>query len=100
VPEPNINQVVVFEDYFVVGLCMPPHPALAFRLLHLAVASRPQRSLQSTVSFHSSRRRSRLVTKPLVLNSGVLLFIRAVYGDGAKLMPMITNKWSTGWTKA
>jgi hypothetical protein len=41
VPEPNINQVVVFEDYFVVGLCMPPHPALAFRLLHLAVASRP-----------------------------------------------------------
>jgi hypothetical protein len=29
VPEPRANEVVVFEDFFIVGLHMPPHLALA-----------------------------------------------------------------------
>jgi hypothetical protein len=33
VPEPDSNEVVVYEDFFVAGLCMPPHPALADILL-------------------------------------------------------------------
>jgi hypothetical protein len=33
-PKPNNNKVVVYEDFFIAGLCMPPHPALANILLH------------------------------------------------------------------
>jgi hypothetical protein len=34
VPEPHADEAVVFEDFFVVGLRMPPHPALTNILLH------------------------------------------------------------------
>jgi hypothetical protein len=34
VPEPNNDDVVVYEDFFDTGLCMSPHPALAEILLH------------------------------------------------------------------
>jgi hypothetical protein len=34
VPEPNGDEAVVYEDFFIIGLCMPPHPALANILLH------------------------------------------------------------------
>jgi hypothetical protein len=30
--EPNNDEVVVFEELFVTGLCMPPHSALAGHL--------------------------------------------------------------------
>jgi hypothetical protein len=33
-PEPDNNKVVVYEDFFVAGLRLPPHPALADILLH------------------------------------------------------------------
>jgi hypothetical protein len=29
VPEPNPDEVVVFEEFFTTGLRMPPHPVLA-----------------------------------------------------------------------
>jgi hypothetical protein len=32
--EPDDDEAMVYEDFFVVGLCMPPHPALADILLH------------------------------------------------------------------
>jgi hypothetical protein len=32
--EPRDDEAVVFEDFFVARLCMPPHPALADILLH------------------------------------------------------------------
>jgi hypothetical protein len=28
VPDPHENEAAVFEDFFVAGLCMPPHPVL------------------------------------------------------------------------
>jgi hypothetical protein len=34
VPEPNNDEAMVYEDFFVVGLCMPPYPAMADILLH------------------------------------------------------------------
>jgi hypothetical protein len=34
VPEPNNYEAVVYKDFFVPGLHMPPHPALANILLH------------------------------------------------------------------
>jgi hypothetical protein len=34
VPEPNGDKAMVYEDFFVTGLHMPPHPALADILLH------------------------------------------------------------------
>jgi hypothetical protein len=33
VPEPDNDKAVVYEDFFVAGLRMPPHPALANILL-------------------------------------------------------------------
>jgi hypothetical protein len=32
--EPNSDEAMVYEDFFVAGFCMPPHPALADILLH------------------------------------------------------------------
>jgi hypothetical protein len=34
VPEPRDNEAIVYEDFFVAGLRMPPHPALGDILLH------------------------------------------------------------------
>jgi hypothetical protein len=34
VPESDDDEAVVYEDFFVAGLRMPPHPALADILLH------------------------------------------------------------------
>jgi hypothetical protein len=33
-PELNNDEAMVYEDFFVTGLRMPPHPALADILLH------------------------------------------------------------------
>jgi hypothetical protein len=35
VPEPDNDEAMVYEDFFVAGLCMPLHLALADILLHL-----------------------------------------------------------------
>jgi hypothetical protein len=32
--EPNGDEAIVYEDFFITGLHMPPHPALADILLH------------------------------------------------------------------
>jgi hypothetical protein len=37
VPEPNPDEVVVFEEFFTPGLRMPPHPVLADILLKFQV---------------------------------------------------------------
>jgi hypothetical protein len=37
VPKPNTDEVVVFEEFFVVGLRMPPHPAFTKILLKFQV---------------------------------------------------------------
>jgi hypothetical protein len=34
VQEPNGDETMVYEDFFIIGLGMPPHPALADILLH------------------------------------------------------------------
>jgi hypothetical protein len=36
-PEPDDDEVVVYDDFFVTGLRMPPHPALAYILLYFQV---------------------------------------------------------------
>jgi hypothetical protein len=36
-PEPNDDEAIFFEDFFVADLCMPPHPALADVLLKFQV---------------------------------------------------------------
>jgi hypothetical protein len=37
VPEPDEDEVIVYEDFFVAGLCLPPHPALGDILLSFQV---------------------------------------------------------------
>jgi hypothetical protein len=34
IPEPDNNEAIVYEDFFITGLHMPPHPTLADILLH------------------------------------------------------------------
>jgi hypothetical protein len=34
VPEPDNDEAVIYEDFFVAGLCMPSHPALGDIMLH------------------------------------------------------------------
>jgi hypothetical protein len=34
VPEPDNDEAIVYEVFFVIGLCMPPHPALTDILLY------------------------------------------------------------------
>jgi hypothetical protein len=34
VPKTNGDEAIVYEDFFIAGLCMPPHPALVDILLH------------------------------------------------------------------
>jgi hypothetical protein len=33
VPEPRVDEAVLFEEFFTAGLSMPPHPVLAAILL-------------------------------------------------------------------
>jgi hypothetical protein len=33
VPEPNTDEAIIFKEFFVVGLWMPPHPAFTEILL-------------------------------------------------------------------
>jgi hypothetical protein len=37
IPEPDDDEAVVYEDFFVASLRMPPHPALGDILLHFQV---------------------------------------------------------------
>jgi hypothetical protein len=34
VPEPNGDEAIIYKDFFIAGLHMPSHPALADILLH------------------------------------------------------------------
>jgi hypothetical protein len=37
IPEPHLDEVVIFEEFFTAGLRMPPHPVLADILLKFQI---------------------------------------------------------------
>jgi hypothetical protein len=123
VSEPNSNEAIVYEDFFVAGLRMPPHPALVDILLKFQVQLHqlmPNVIVQlskyfwATCNFGSVPEGNVFVKqyelhykpKKVETNDGELM---AQYGylnfhakrDGEpKLSLTIKNKWSLGWTKS
>jgi hypothetical protein len=123
VPEPDNDEVIVYEDFFIAGLRMPPHPAQADILLqfqaqlhHLtpnAIAQLLKHFLEignfgRVPSGNAFVKQYELHYQPKTLETpegdqiaqyGCLNF-RANRDGRPKLTFAIKNKWSLGWTKS
>jgi hypothetical protein len=123
VPEPDNNEVVVYEDFFVAGLCMTLHLALADILLHFqgqlhelttkAIAQLSKYfcivgSFGGVPSGNAFAKWCELHYQPKTVQTpegdriaqyGCLNFHAKRYGS-PKVSFAITNKWSSGWTKS
>jgi hypothetical protein len=121
--ESDDDKIVVYEDFFVAGLRMPPHPALTDILLHFqaqlhqltpnaiahlskyfwAVGSFegvPSRG--AFVKLYELHYQLKIVKTPegsRIVQYGCLNF-HAKRNDSMKLSLVIKNKWSSGWTKS
>jgi hypothetical protein len=123
VPEPNNDEAMVYEDFFVAGLCMPPHPALADILLHFQLQLHqltPNAIAQLSKYFwvvgcfggvslgslfakryelHDQPRTIETPKGDRITHYGCLNF--HTKRDGSpKFSLTIKNKWSAGWTKS
>jgi hypothetical protein len=122
VPEPNGDEAVVYEDFFITGLRMPPHLALADILLHFqaqlhllmpdAIMQLSKKiwavdSFGGVPSGNLFVKRYELHYQPKTMLTpegdqitqyGCLNF-NAKRDGGPKLSLTIKNKWSAGWTK-
>jgi hypothetical protein len=122
-PEPNKDNVVVFEDFFVAGLCMPPRYVLADILLKFQAQLHqltPNAIAQLSKYFwvvgsfggvsssdvfvkqyelHYQPKRIETKKGPLFVQYSCLNF-HAKRDGGSKLRITIKNKWSAGWMKA
>jgi hypothetical protein len=123
VPEPNTNEVIVFEEFFVAGLRMPPHLAFTEILLKFWVQlhqlipnaiAQMSKYFWAVLSFGGEpssdgfAKRYELHYQPKKVTAvgvkkfqqfGVINF-HGKRGDKAELAPATKNKWSAGWTKA
>jgi hypothetical protein len=122
-PEPNADEAVVYKDFFVIGLRMPPHPTLADILLHFQAQLHqlmPNTIAQLSKYFwaigsfggvpsgNSFTKRYELHYQPKTVETpegeriaqyGCLNF-HAKRDGGPKLSLTIKNKWLAGWTKS
>jgi hypothetical protein len=124
VSEPRIDEVVVFEDFFVAGLLMPLHLALVGILLKFQVQQHQLTSnmivklskffwdvmscggrpiVEVFVKHYELQYQQKKVKKSddetLIAQFGCIMFDPNWYGDRAKLTPVMKNKWSSGWVK-
>jgi hypothetical protein len=123
VPEPNNDEAIVFEEFFAVGLRMPPHPALMeilikfqVQLHQLTLNAIAQLSKHFWVVLSFSGEPSsdgfakhyelHYQPKKVAIDGfkkfhqfGIINF-HVKWGGEAGLTPAIKNKWSAGWTKA
>jgi hypothetical protein len=123
VPEPNGDKVVVYENFFIAGLCMPPHPALVDILLHfpaqlyqlttnaIAQLSKNFWAVSSFGGMPSGNlfvKRYELHYQPKTMSTPDgdqiaqyrCLNFHAKRDGGPKLSLEIKNKWSSGWTRS
>jgi hypothetical protein len=123
VPEPNDDEAVVYVDFFVTGLCMLSHPALADILLHFQVQlhhltpntiSQLSKYFRVVSSFgglplgssfakcyelHYQPKTVETVEGKRIAQYGCPNFHSK--GDGSlKLSLAIKNKWLMGWMKS
>jgi hypothetical protein len=123
VPEPWENEAVVFEDLFVVGLRMPPHPVLIdilckFRMQfhHLtpnaiitiskfiwpvtSCAGHPTADVFAQhYELHYQNKKIHLegYETTLAAQFGCITFHPNSYGGWVKLTLFVRNKWTSGW---
>jgi hypothetical protein len=123
VPEPANDEAIVFEEFFTVGLRMPPHPALTNNLvkfrahLHQLTSNafaQLSKYFWDVMSFGGKpssdgfAKRNELHYQPKKVDVdgferfqqfGIMNFHER-RGGGVRLTTTIKNKWSRGWTKA
>jgi hypothetical protein len=113
--ESENNEVVVYDDFFVTGLCMPPHPALADILLHFQVQLHQLSKkfwvvgtfrgvplgnvFMKQYELHYQPKIVETLEGDQIAQYGCLNFHTKKDG-GEKLSLTIKNKWSLGWTKS
>jgi hypothetical protein len=123
VSELNDNEAAVYEDIFVAGLCMPPHPALIDILPHFQLQLHQLTSntitqlskyfwavgsFSGVSSGNSFAKCYELQYHPKTVETlegdwiaqyGCLTF-HAKRDGSPKLSLTVKNKWSVGWTKS
>jgi hypothetical protein len=123
VPEPNSDEAVIFEEFFIAGKRMPPHRVLTEIMLKFQVQLHqltPNAIIQMSKYFwavlsfsgepssNGFAKRHELHYQPKKVpvdgfdkyqQFGVVNFHGKRGGD-AGLVPATNNKWSTGWTNA
>jgi hypothetical protein len=121
--EPNIDEVIIFEEFFAMGLWMPPHPAFTEILLKFLVQlhqlipnviAQMLKYFWAVLSFSGEPSSDGFAKcyelhyqhKKVAANGfekfqqfGVINF-HGQRGGEAGLAPATKNKWSAGWTKA
>jgi hypothetical protein len=111
VSEPRDDEAVVYEDFFVTGLCIPPHLALAYILLHFQVRLHqltPNAIAQLLKFFWvigsfggvpSESVFAKCYEGERIAQHGCLNF--QAKRDGSLMLSLaIKNKWAVGWTKS
>jgi hypothetical protein len=121
--EPIDDEAIVFEEFFVVGLRMPPHPALMEILLKFQVhlhqltlnaIAQLFKYFWAMLSFggepssdgFAQRYELNYQLKKVVVDDFekfkqfLVINFHAKQGGEAGLTPAIKNKWSAGWMKA
>jgi hypothetical protein len=122
-PEPDDDEAVVYEDFFVAGLCMPPHSALADILLYFKAQLHqltPNAIAQLSKYFWATdnfggvpsgsafAKRYELYYQPKIVETPEgsqivryrCLNFHAKRDGSPKLSLVIKNKWPSGWTKS
>jgi hypothetical protein len=123
IPKPAIDEAIVFEEFFAIGLRMPPHPALTDILVMFCVQLHQLTSNAFTqfskyfwavLSFGGNpsgdgfAKRYALHYQPKKVGGdrgdnyqqfGCINF-HGRWGSGVMLTPAIKNTWSSSWTKA
>jgi hypothetical protein len=123
VPEPQANEAVIVEDFFVAGLHMSPHPVLTDilckfhpQLHHLtpnaivtisrfiwAVTSCRGHPIADIFTqhyeLHYQNKKNHLegCETTLAMQFGCITFHPSHYGGWAKLTLAVRNKWASGW---
>jgi hypothetical protein len=123
VPDPRANKAMVFEDFFTVGLHMPPHPVLV-DILHKFQVQLHQLMPNAIIQIgkfiwaitscsghptadvfahhyelHYQNKKIHLVGCDTTLTAqfGYISFYPSRFGSRARLTPAMRNKWTSSW---
>jgi tRNA A37 threonylcarbamoyladenosine synthetase subunit TsaC/SUA5/YrdC len=123
VPDPRLDEAVVFEDFFPAGLRMPPHPVL-LDILHKFQVQLHQLTSNAVIhiskfiwvvtscegrptadvfahhyELHYQNKKIQLKgsESTFVAQFGCITFHPSRFGNQVRLTPAVRNKWMSGW---